>query len=1769
MIWSNRIRTLLAALVVGLAVLPAASASADRAYSLRYGQVERGDITTAANTIVTCPEGAPNCANARNGTGTVLRNSAWVMVPIDIDSDSTTFDSSSADLRLPAGATILYAGLYWGSDTKAMPEGVDAPNPAARGTMRLAAPDGAGYRTITASTVDSDRFFPSRYQGFADVTSLVRQAGAGTYTAANVQASTGKDQYGGWGLVVAYRDPSKPVRWLGLYDGYRDFGGDDAADVPITGFRTPPSGTVDADFGMLAYEGDLGVQPDTARINGRDLVDPLHALNNYWNASITEYGSHVTTRNPSYINTLGMDANIMGIDGFLVNDATSAILHMEVATDLVMPGAMTLVSDQAASAPANTAAPTVSGTARDGQTLTAGNGTWSGTTPMTFSYQWRRCDSAGAACVDIDGATGSTYVVGAGDVGKTIRVQVTARNVVSSGVASSGATGVVVARAPVNNAPPVVSGTARDGQALSTTNGSWTGTPTISFAYQWRRCDSAGNACVDIAGATGSSYTLVPADVGKTIRVVVTASNAGGTAASTSDATGAVTARPPANGAPPVVSGTARDGQSLTTTTGSWTGTPTISFAYQWQRCDSGGDACVDIAGATGSSYTLVPADVGKTLRAEVTASNAGGSAASTSDPTGTVTARPPANSAPPVVSGTARDGQALSTTNGSWTGTPTISFGYQWRRCDSAGGSCVDIAGATGSSYTLVPADVGKTIRVVVTASNAGGSAAATSDATGAVAARAPVNNAPPVVSGTARDGQSLTTTTGSWTGTPTIAFAYQWRRCDSAGDVCTDIAGATGSSYALVPADVGKTIRVVVTASNAGGSATSTSDPTGTVAARAPVNNAPPVVSGTARDGQSLTTTNGSWSGTPTISFGYQWRRCDSAGGSCVDIAGATGSTYALVPADVGKTLRAEVTGTNGGGSASAVSAPSAVVAARPPTNNAPPVISGTARDGQTLSTTNGSWTGTPTISFTYQWRRCDSAGNTCVDIAGATGSSYALVPADVGKTLRAVVTASNAGGSAASTSDATGAVAARAPVNNAAPVVSGTARDGQSLTTTNGSWTGTPTISFGYQWQRCDSGGDACVDIAGATGTSYTLVPADVGKTLRAEVTASNAGGSAASTSDPTGTVTARPPANNAPPVVSGTARDGQSLTATTGSWTGTPTITFAYQWRRCDSAGNGCASISGATGAAYELTPADVGHAIRVVVTATNAGGSAASTSDPTGAVTASPPVNTAPPVVSGNARDSQTLTTTTGSWTGTPTISFAYQWRRCDSAGNGCANISGATGASYELTPVDVGHAIRVVVTATNAGGSAALTSDPTGAVGVGPPLNSTLPKISGTARDGLTLTADDGSWTGTPTITYTRRWRRCDAGGNDCANIVGATGTTYTLTASDVGATIRVLVTAANGGGERSAESAPTAVVQAIPPANTTAPTLTGTAREGEELALSDGSWTGSAPLTFTYAWERCGVDGSGCVPIAGATAASYTLVLADVGARVRGVVTAANAGGSRSAATDPTAVVTAKPVPPPPPPADSGGTTPGGSTGGTTPGGSTPGTTEPGTTPAGSTPGGSTPGGSTPGTEPGTTPGGTTPDCGSTTGGSTTSGSTTPGGSTTGGSGTTSGDCGTAPSAALGASQWKSSTGTGLRLRVDSDEPIKTLAFTAPRAMLPQRGDAGRVAGRITVYRKGAKSRTWTVRVTRAGGLATRGASAPRLALGRGTLRVSGLPAGAVSVKLTLYTRNATSPKALVKPGHAARLDASLRTTAGRLEHLTYRLGRRTDRHS
>ena len=351
--------------------------------------------------------------------------------------------------------------------------------------------------------------------------------------------------------------------------------------------------------------------------------------------------------------------------------------------------------------------------------------------------------------------------------------------------------------------------------------------------------------------------------------------------------------------------------------------------------------------------------------------------------------------------------------------------------------GTQLDVVGGATTSYSDTTASPATQYSYTVDAFDAAANHSAQSSPPAVVTTpSAPSNTALPTISGTAAAGQTLTADPGQWSGTTPITYTFQWQSCDQSGNNCANIAGATSQTYVLGQADIGTTLRVFVTGSNTYGSASATSNATAVVIDPGPIapsNTSLPTISGTPQAGQTLTADPGQWSGTQPISFAYQWDSCDQTGSNCVNILGATSQTYTLTLLDVDTTVRVEVTGSNTVGSSTAISNQTAVISAPAPiapSNTSPPTISGNAVVGQTLTGDNGTWSGTQPISYSDQWRRCDQSGNTCTDISGATAQTYTLVSADLGKTIRFAVTASNTGGSTTATSAQTAIVVDSSP-------------------------------------------------------------------------------------------------------------------------------------------------------------------------------------------------------------------------------------------------------------------------------------------------------------------------------------------------------------------------------------------------------------------------------------------------------------------------------------------------------------------------------------------------------------------------------------------------------------------------------------------------------------------------------------------------------------------------------------------------------------------
>jgi hypothetical protein len=978
---------------------------------------------------------------------------------------------------------------------------------------------------------------------------------------------------------------------------------------------------------------------------------------------------------------------------------------------------------------------------------------------------------------------------------------------------------------------------------------------------------------------------------------------------------------PPAHASTaPVVNGTPIDGQTLTRTPADWGG-QAVGITVDWLRCDADGLNCF-FTGDHDNNYTLTGADVGHKIRVRERATGLLGFREKDSNATALVAGIPPTNNPgfPPAFTGTAKVGQTLTrTTKGSWSGSTPITLVSQWQRCEAAGSPCVDVGTLDSATYVLTAADLGKRIKLVVHASGPGGTADAESGLTAAVVADPPVNTALPGISGTARDGQTLTSTTGTWTqvGPAPTSFARQWQRCTVPANVCTDIPSATGPTYLLTPADVGRKIQVMVTATGSFGSATATSAQTATVVSLPPTSTSAPSITGTPKAGQTLTGHVGTWSGTPPLNFAQKWQRCNSSGGACVDIA--TGLTYQLTNNEIGGTVRFVDTATGPDASTSA-SALSAVIGTDPPVNSALPAINDTTpTDGQTLTTTDGTWGGPGApFEFHYQWQRCSTS---CTDV-GTDSSSYAVVSADVGQKIRVQVIAFGSFGVATATSAQTSTVVALPPSNTTPPTINAASGIGQTVSLDDpGVWTGTNLGAPTYKWQRCTTP-TSCADIAGATNPAgYVLATADVGNTVRLAETRTGPGGTATAFSAQTPTVVSDPPNNNTPPSIDDvTPEVGQTLNVNDGAWSNPTPSGFSRKWQRCTVPGNVCTDIAGATGSSYVVVAADSGNKLQVVVTANGPfGNSAPITTAQTAAVVANPPDNSAPPAIDdATPQDGQTLNVNDGTWSNPTPSSFSRKWQRCTVPGNVCTDIAGATGSSYTATSADYQLKLQVVVTANGPfGNSAPVTSAQTAAVSVKPPANTAGPTISGSAARGITLTANKGTWAGTTPLNFTYQWIRCDSNGANCNDIPSETGATYKLEQVDVGNKVKVRVTATGPESSASADSAPTAVVtQPVAPTNQGAPSIAGTTSEGNALFASPGFWAGTAPIGFAYKWSRCSTSGCTDVPGFGQV---YGLTAADVGKRVRVTVTASNLAGSATAESALSAVIAARATTPPP----------------------------------------------------------------------------------------------------------------------------------------------------------------------------------------------------------------------------------------------------------
>jgi hypothetical protein len=208
-----------------------------------------------------------------------------------------------------------------------------------------------------------------------------------------------------------------------------------------------------------------------------------------------------------------------------------------------------------------------------------------------------------------------------------------------------------------------------------------------------------------------------------------------------------------------------------------------------------------------------------------------------------------------------------------------------------------------------------------------------------------------------------------------------------------------------------------------------------------------------------------------------------------------------------------------------------------------------------------------------------------------------------------------------------------------------------------------------------------------------------------------------------------------------------------------------------------------------------------------------------------AAPAAAPLNIDPPTITGETRQGEVLTARNGAWENAPT-SFSYRWLRCNASGSSCILLA-ADGQTYRLGRADVGSRMQIRVTATNSDGSANARSQPTDVIAsnAAPLTNTSRPTVTGVARVGEELTANEGTWTGNPT-SFSFQWQRCDIDAISCIDVTGATGRTYGVRLADLGFRLRVQVVARKDGRSGTAVSNPTAVVQPTTPITNARPTI-------------------------------------------------------------------------------------------------------------------------------------------------------------------------------------------------------------------------------------------------------------------------------------------------------------------------------------------------------
>lgn len=1221
--------------------------------------------------------------------------------------------------------------------------------------------------------------------------------------------------------------------------------------------------------------------------------------------------------------------------------------------------------------PLFSAIPTLSGTARTGQTLTANPRASSVGGEATAKYQWLECSAVQAAgellptgCKAIAGETDQTIVIGTGLEERYLAVRVTLENAAGATTQYSATSEIVQGDVANLTAPKPLSsnGHIRVGTSVSAGTTTWSGYPKPTLTNAWYRCEapvlakspSLPNGCSLIAGATAASYTPVKADSGKYLSAKTVAAQ-GLALTEIWSATGEQVFEAPSYDSPPALgSQHVLGGSSLATSAGLVRGLPEVTKTYAWYRCANAVNTdsaalpagCTVIAGQTASTYEFVAADVSKYIMVAIAITNDLGTVKRFTATSAMVNSGPKNISivAPSTGAAALKVGSTITANDGVWTALPDPTFTYQWYRCFIANvksatppAGCTAISGATSKTYLLSIADAGMFVSVAVRADNPYASEIVYSPTSTDVGEDIRFEDEPKLVA-VRNKGQILTTLPLAIRGTPTATQSYRWLRCENqvlAASAflptnCVIVPKAIQAAYVLTAADVTKYIVLKLTLKNRLGSVTRYTASSQQVL-QLPEITGSLTITGDQWLGKTLTAGNYGVSAFPAALPSIQWFRGE------VPVLGAVTDTYVLTELDVGEVIHYEISARNTVGPIVRSSGTTGIIGSPPRLLlGSIPVVCGVESDsevgaGAKVWTCPGAWQSTPAdIQFSYQWYICTlphtAAPNVvppdCALVKKETDFEYLVTTKNETKFIAYKVVASNGTEDRTWMSSTTAKVYVKPQYRTGAKIAfptgqaakDGSPRVGYTIEATLGNWRGASTNNYRYQWFTCAKAVAQsvlelkanCEEIYRSDGSAssrvLTITSDLAGKFLGVHI--SGLYKYNAQTDDPensnldevftasTSKSVVEPPINVTPPrIQSRYAYVQATLTATEGTWRGTPTLKQTHNWWVCDSQiiqpttlkPAGCSILSGSTGN-WKLTLAEKDKYLSQAVTSTNAAGETTMWSASTLEPVSTGPVNTVSPVVSvvgaQNPSTISDLVVTDGTWVGDPTPTLnSYSWFRCDNRviaasefrDSSCALIeANASAKTYRPVLEDAGKFIVAAVTFSNGREWVAYSASTT-VVNL-PPNNLVAPSVEGKPFVGLALTSQVGSWDGSPKPDFARQWFACETSSdlpvistpNDCVSIAKADGETFKPTVAQLDKYLILRVTGTNLVGNEIAWSNFTPAVVSGP-VKITDPTFTYPAGKlnpvvGSAITTDGGTWQGTPIPTKSYEWLACDV---------------------------------------------------------------------------------------------------------------------------------------------------------------------------------------------------------------------------------------------------------------------------------------------------------------------